>query len=156
METDDQRHYDEAEAWLELGNLAEAEAALALISPGVREQPAVLEMRFHICAQTDRWEEAYELGKDFIFIEPDGLNAPSLLARALHRMGRSREAYDTLKPACEAFPDESGPDLLCAWPGRGGAGVAGEGVGDRRGGAEIAGVGRRGVGGGVVSCFACR
>ena len=102
-------HYDEAQGWLELGNLAEAEAALDRISPGIREQPAVLEMRFHICAQTDRWDEAYELGKDCLFIQPDGLNGPVLLAHALHKLGRSQEAYATLRPACDAFPDESGP-----------------------------------------------
>ena len=53
MELDDQRHYDAAQGWLELGNLPEAEAALDRISPGIREQPAVLEMRFHICAQRE-------------------------------------------------------------------------------------------------------
>ena len=115
MELDDQRHYDTAQGWLELGNLAEAEAALDRISPGVCEQPAVLEMRFHICAQTDRWDEAHELGKDFLFIEPDSLNAPALVARALHRLGRSAEAYELLKPVCDAFPGESGPpyNLAC-------------------------------------------
>jgi hypothetical protein len=53
MESDDQEHFDAAEGWLELGNLAEAEAALNRLSPGIREQPAVLEMRFHICAQRE-------------------------------------------------------------------------------------------------------
>lgn len=114
MELDDQEHFDEAEGWLELGNLAEAEAALDRISPGSCKQPAVLEMRFHICAQTDRWDEAYELGKDCLFIEPDGLNGPVLLARALHRLGRSAEAYDTLEPVCDAFPGESGPAYCLA------------------------------------------
>jgi hypothetical protein len=91
IETVDQRHYDEAEGWLELGNLAEAEAALDLISPGVCKRPAVLEMRFHICAQTDRWDEAYELGKGCLFIEPDGPNGPVLHTHALHKLGRSAE-----------------------------------------------------------------
>jgi predicted Zn-dependent protease len=106
MELDDQHHFDEAEGWLELGNFPEAEAALNRISPGTREQPAVLEMRFHICAQTDRWDEAHELGKDFLVIEPESLNAPALVARALHRLGRSKEAYELLKPVCDAFPGE--------------------------------------------------
>ena len=109
MELDDQEHYDTAQGWLELGNLAEAEAALDRISPGIREQPAVLEIRFHICAQTDRWDEAYELGKDCLFIQPDGLGGPVLLAHALHKLGRSQEAYATLRPVCDAFPHESGP-----------------------------------------------
>jgi hypothetical protein len=52
----------------------QSEAALDLISPGACKRPAVLEMRFHICAQTDRWDEAYKLGKGCLFIEPDGLN----------------------------------------------------------------------------------
>ena len=39
MESDDQEHLDEAEGWLELGNLAEAEAALDLISVGACKQP---------------------------------------------------------------------------------------------------------------------
>jgi tetratricopeptide (TPR) repeat protein len=72
-------------------------------------------MRFHICAQTDRWDEAYELGKGCLFIEPDGLNGPVLLAHALHKLGRSQEAYATLRPVCDAFPGESGPpyNLAC-------------------------------------------
>ena len=66
-------------------------------------------MRFHICAQTDRWDEAYELGKDCLFSEPDKLNGAVLLACALNKLGRSQEAYATLRPVCDAFPDESGP-----------------------------------------------
>jgi hypothetical protein len=53
MESGDQHHFDTAQGWLELGNLAEAEAAPNRISPGVCEQPAVLEMCFHICAQQE-------------------------------------------------------------------------------------------------------
>lgn len=41
--------------------------------------------------------------------ETDSLNGSVLLACALHKLGRTDEACETLNPACNAFPKESGP-----------------------------------------------
>ena len=112
MESADQQRFEEAEAWFELGDLDEALGALDQISPGVREQPAVLDMRFHVCVKRNQWEAALEIARDLSRIAPGSLNAATLLACALHRLGRSEEAYDVVKPACAAFPEESGPPYI--------------------------------------------
>ena len=157
MESADQQRFEEAEAWFELGDLDEALGALDQISPGVREQPAVLEMRFHVCVKRNQWEAALEIARDLSRIAPGSLNAATLLACALHRLGRSEEAYDVVKPACAAFPEESGPPYIlsriCCALGRTGEapGVAWRRAGTRREGTEIAGVGGRRIGCGLVS-----
>jgi len=59
--------------------------------------------------RTDRWAKVLEIARDLINVAPDIPNGPVLLACALHKLGRTQEAYETLKPACDAFPNESGP-----------------------------------------------
>lgn len=114
MESDDQQSFNEAEGWFDLGNLDAALAALDKISPGVCEQPAVLEMRYHICVKRRNWEAALEFAEDLASVAPDNLNSATLLGCALHQLGRNVEAYNILKPACDAFPIESSPPYVLA------------------------------------------
>ena len=89
MESDDQHHFDAAQGWLELGNHLEANKEFDRISLENRAEPAVLEMRFHICANASRWAAALEIAEGLSNVAPDSPNGPTLQACALHRLGRS-------------------------------------------------------------------
>lgn len=112
MQSADQQRFEEAEGWFDLGDLDTAMASLDQISPGVCEQPAVLEMRYHICVRRGNWDQALEFAEDMTRVAPGSLNSATLHACALHQIGRREEAYELLRPACDAFPAESSPPYI--------------------------------------------
>jgi len=102
----DRRHLDAAEGWLGLGDHLAAEEELEQITPALRTHPVVLEVRYKIYAETKRWNAAVEIARSLREILPDKPFSHFHLAFSLHELKRTREAYDTLRPAVGKFPQE--------------------------------------------------
>jgi hypothetical protein len=98
-----------AHGWLELGNVAEAKIELAQISGGWRNHPEVLEVRWDICAQEERWIEGLQVARELLLYAPDRSSGWVHQAYALRRVpeGSVKQAWTALLPAFEKFPTES-------------------------------------------------
>ena len=102
-----QVHYASAAfGWLELGDLAEAKAELERIGPEFRDYPEVLEVRWAICAEEHKWEEALEIARALVQAEPDSPAGWLHQAYALRRVpeGGVKQAWSALLPAFDKFP----------------------------------------------------
>ncbi len=67
-----QVHYVSAAiGWLELGDLAEAKAELERIGREFHNYPEVLEVRWAICAEEQKWEEGLEIARALVQAAPD-------------------------------------------------------------------------------------
>jgi tetratricopeptide (TPR) repeat protein len=100
------QHLEAAEGWLELGNYLEANEELEKITPQLRAHPFVLEIRFKIYSEANRWEMALEVAKGMSNILPDNPWGPFHLAFSLHELKRTKEAYEVLIPVVDKFPNE--------------------------------------------------
>lgn len=108
IEPPDAHHFNAACGWLELGNRADAWAELALISVELQQHPAVLELRWSLCAGEQKWDEAFGVAKKLTTILPDEPAGWLHAAYALRRMsnGGIDQALVFLQPASGKFPDE--------------------------------------------------
>ena len=97
-------HLRAAEGWLELGNCFEAQAELDQLTPQVRELPAVLELRWHLCAATEKWADAVEIADTLVRNCPENPEGWIHRSYALHELKRTAEARDQLLPAADKFP----------------------------------------------------
>jgi tetratricopeptide (TPR) repeat protein len=102
-----QVHYVSAAiGWLELGNLAEAKAELERIGPEFHSYPDVLEIRWAICAEEQKWEEGLEIARALVEAAPDSPAGWLHQAYALRRVpeGGVKKAWTALLPAFDKFP----------------------------------------------------
>jgi predicted Zn-dependent protease len=95
-----------AQGWLELGNPAEALLELDQMSVDTREHPAVIEVRWQIAAKTRRWEAALALAEALCARAPTSACGWIHRSYCLHELKRTQEAWDTLLPFADAFPEE--------------------------------------------------
>lgn len=96
----DQYLLDAARGWLDLDDFEAAAAELSEMSPGSRNHPEVLKIQWAILEGSGNWDEAYALGESLRQAtpeEPFGWNAAAL---ALHKAGRSSEAYELIGAFC--------------------------------------------------------
>ena len=101
----EQRCVDAAEGWLGLGNWREANEEIENITPQFRAHPFVLEMRYKIYSAADRWDMAVDVAMGLREILPDNQWGHFYTAYALHELKLTQDAYNTLKPVLEKFPD---------------------------------------------------
>lgn len=104
LSSSDQFHLRAALGWLELGNPAEAEAELRQLAGDVRNDPEVLELRWHIEAAAKNWEACVEIGETLVRVAPDRPNAWIHRSFALHELKRTQEAFDRLLPVAARWP----------------------------------------------------
>jgi len=102
----DRRQLEAAQGWLELGNDVEATRELEGIAAGNRDHPAVLEVRWHICARARKWEAALELASALIQLAPEHPLGWVHRSYCLHELKRTEEARDNLLRVVEKFPDD--------------------------------------------------
>jgi tetratricopeptide (TPR) repeat protein len=109
FEPPDTHYLSSAIGWLELGNPTEARAELAQITPRLQTHPAVLELRWLICAKEAQWEEGLALAESLIAAAPDEPTGWLHRAYALRRVpnGTLQQAWDALRPAADKFPKEA-------------------------------------------------
>ncbi len=100
------RHVEAAEGWLGLGDWREAQKELDAIDPTMQGRPKVLLIRFEVYAAAGNWEPALEVANLLSGILPDEAFGLIYKAHALHKMKRTREAFELLSPAAKQFPKE--------------------------------------------------
>jgi len=98
-----------AVGWLELGNLAEAKAELERLGPAWQTHPDVLEVRWLISAEEQKWAEGLQVARALLDADPQRASGWLHQAYALRRVpeGGIQKAWDALLPAYEKFPKES-------------------------------------------------
>lgn len=98
-----------------LGNPTEALLELDKIAPERNSHPDVLGLRWHIFAQTKKWENCIEIGRKLVSVAPDRPTSWIWHAQAFYRLQRYDQAFDALKPALEKFPNDAFVyyDLAC-------------------------------------------
>ncbi len=108
LEMPDAHYWSAAVGWLELGNLAEAQAELDHISAVARNHPDVLEVRWLICAEQQRWAEGLDIARALLAAAPKRASGWLHQAYALRRIpqGSVQQAWEALLPAYEKFPKE--------------------------------------------------
>jgi len=106
LESPDTHYVLHAVGWIELGNLAEARAELAQVRPAYQMHPDVLEVRWQICAEEKRWDEALIAAKSLVAAAPERSSGWLHQAYALRRVpgGGLLKAWEALLPAFEKFP----------------------------------------------------
>jgi len=109
LEPPDKHHLNAAAGWLGLGNLTEARHELAQVDPAHQLHPDVLEVRWLICAEEERWPEALEVARALLQTAPDRHSGWVHQAYALRRVpeGGVKSAWHALLPAFDRFPTES-------------------------------------------------
>lgn len=104
----DAHHFNASCGWLELGNRTEAWLELAQISPENRAHPAVLDLRWSLCAADQKWEEAFRAAQQLMAVQPDEPAGWLHAAYAARRMpgGGIAQAQTLLRPVAEQFSEE--------------------------------------------------
>lgn len=103
----DSHHLLAAQGWAELGDFAEAQAALHQIAPIHRGHPEVLKVQFTLHAQARQWALAYGVAESIVALEPDCAEAWIHRSNALHFQALYQEAYNLLLPGLARFPQNS-------------------------------------------------
>jgi predicted Zn-dependent protease len=108
LEPPDTHFFLAAVGWLELGNLAEARAELAQVSPAQQDHPDVLELRWSVSAEEKRWDEALQVAQTQVRLAPKRSSGWLHQAYALRRVadGGIQKAWEALLPASDKFPKE--------------------------------------------------
>jgi hypothetical protein len=108
LEPPETHYLSAAIGWLGLGNALEAELELARIGPARQRHPDVLEVRWLICAEQNRWTEGLQLARWLIHAAPERPTGWLHQAYALRRVpgGGVQNAWDALVPTHERFPKE--------------------------------------------------
>jgi tetratricopeptide (TPR) repeat protein len=111
----DKTQLDAAQGWLGLGNWREANEELDRIPPRLRAHPQVLKLRYAVCAKAEQWELALDVAQSLSLKLPHNPFGFVYSAYALHRLSRTDEAYDTLRPIMDRFPEDVSIryDLAC-------------------------------------------
>src|SRR5436190_20113205 len=109
VEPPDSHYLAGAIGWLELGNVSEAEAELASLSPDLQQHPDVLEVRWLIAASREQWQEGLKIARALLQDAPDRSSGWLHQAYALRRIpdGGVKKAWEALIPAFDKFPEES-------------------------------------------------
>ena len=108
LEPPDTHYLSAAIGWLELGNPPEARAELAGIKPWQQDHPDVLEVRWLVAAEQERWEEGLQIAQALLQRAPKRPSGWLHQAYALRRVpdGSVIKAWQALLPAFDKFPKE--------------------------------------------------
>ena len=107
LDWQDIRQVESAEGWLGLGDTKEANRELGQIAAGKQLHPAVLQVRYLICAKEQLWEACVKFAEAMVRKEPTLAFGWIHRSYALHELKRTREALDQLLPAVKHFPQEA-------------------------------------------------
>ncbi len=109
LEPPETHHLSAAMGWLGLGNVGEAQVELERIGPGFQNHPDVLELRWCMCAEQQRWEDGLQIARSLLHHAPERSSGWLHQAYALRRVpeGSVKAAWKALLPAFDKFPQES-------------------------------------------------
>jgi len=104
LQESDLHHLHAAQGWLGLRNYVEANKELEHIAPKLRTHPDVLDVRWHICAHSKKWERCVYIAAAITSLEPDRADGWIQCSIALHELDLTQEAFNQLKPVADRFP----------------------------------------------------
>jgi tetratricopeptide (TPR) repeat protein len=104
LQPPDSQHVEAAKGWCELHAFREAEAELERITPTLQAHPSVLEVRWQIYANLEKWDGALDIASAIVTMRPDWANGWIYKASSLTELYRHQEAYETLSAAAVRFP----------------------------------------------------
>src|SRR5208337_2681802 len=107
LEPPDTLHLQAAQGWLELGNPIEAKEELDKITPQHQAHPAVLEVRWEICAKAKNWDAALEIASALVQAVPEHPLGWVHRSFCLHELDRTAEARDNLLRVVDKFPEDA-------------------------------------------------
>jgi len=88
-------------------NPIEAEEELGKLPPQHQAHPAVLEVRWEICARAKKWDAALEIASALVQVAPDHPLGWVHRSFCLHESERTAEARDNLLRAVDKFPEDA-------------------------------------------------
>ncbi len=94
-----------AEAWVELGNPAEATRELRNIPRKFRFEPQALKVEYSIHAALQNWDAASDIAAAISELDPDSSWGVRHHAIALAKQRRIREAWEILFPEVDRFKE---------------------------------------------------
>ncbi len=106
LEPPDSLHLQAAKGWCELHAFLEANEELEKITPLMRAHPEVLEVRWQIYANLEKWEGALDLAQAIMKLVPEKPEGYIYCASSLQELGRREQAYRTLTDAAKRFPQD--------------------------------------------------
>jgi len=106
MNRADRFHFEAAQGWLGLGDLASAANELEEMAPQSRAHPDALQVRLKIYFEARKWDCAAEVANALCRLLPDSAFGPLHLAHALRQLDRTQDARAALLPIADKFPDE--------------------------------------------------
>ena len=95
-----------AEGWLGLGDWQSADGELEEITPEMRANQDVLEMRWQVNAADKRWEACVQIATTITELAPDRPSGWIHRSFALHEIKRTQEALDNLLSVVARFPKD--------------------------------------------------
>lgn len=104
LEPPDKHFVEAAKGWCDLDAYLEANEELEKVAPGLRAHPSVLEVRWQVYANLEKWEGALEIATALVKIRPDWPNGWIYRSSSLFELNRHQEAYETLSKAASRFP----------------------------------------------------
>lgn len=104
-----------AKGWCALHDFAEAAKELGQVSPTALEHPRVLEARWQVYANLDRWDEAHAISTAITRLAPQEPEGWVYLASSLAELDRKQEAFEVLRQVASRFLDDEiiHYDLAC-------------------------------------------
>ena len=106
LQPPDTNHLEAAKGWCELGAFLDANEELEKISSPLSVHPDVLEVRWEINSNLERWDGALEIADAIIRLNPERVTGWLNKARSLQESKRPQEAYETLIEANKRFPKD--------------------------------------------------
>ena len=89
-----------------LDAFAEADAEVENTTASLRAHPSVLEVRWQIYANLEKWTGALEIASAIVKLVPDWPSGWVYRASSLTELNREQEAYETLSAAAARFPGD--------------------------------------------------
>jgi len=93
LQRPDSLYLEAAKGWCELHAFLEADAELDKIAAKLRSHPSVLEVRWQIFANLEKWDIALDIASDIVAVEPDWANGWIYKASSLSGLNRQQDAY---------------------------------------------------------------
>jgi tetratricopeptide (TPR) repeat protein len=104
LQPPDSLHLQAAQGWCELHAYTEADAELDKIDASLRAHPKVLEVRWQIHANLEKWAGALDIASAIVKMVPEWPSGWIYQASSLTELNRQHEAYETLSAAAALFP----------------------------------------------------
>ena len=100
----DTLHLEAAKGWLSLGESAEAEAELANIDPRKLSDYWHLDLLWTVHRDQQNWAKCLDISASMAKCKPMLPEAMLCRSQALHKLGRTAEAWKTLRPIAKHRP----------------------------------------------------